>query len=204
MSKTNKLSRESITQTAIDLFLERGYNNVTIQDICTSCQITKPTFYKYAGSKEELILNLYDLTIRTLTADTYQFLNTDTHYEQLLLVFHTLIKDTKKFGSDMFSQMLIANLNENRHSFDMRESLTKLCVMILRKAQEKGEIRNGNSPEVLYRTLAYLFTGCETMWCISNGDLNWEEEFYENMITILDVKEELRLIHKRYLAASLT
>lgn len=193
-----KLSKQIITKTAIDLFLEKGYNNVTIQDICTACKITKPTFYKYAGSKEELILDLYDLTIGNLTTDTYQFLDTNTHYEQLLLVFHTLIKDTKKFGSDLFSQMLTANLNENHHSFDMRDSLTKLCVMILKKAQEKGEIKNMNSPEVLYRALAYLFTGCETMWCIYNGELNWEEEFYENMITILDVKEDLRSIHKKY------
>ncbi|MGI5948542.1 MAG: TetR/AcrR family transcriptional regulator [Lachnospiraceae bacterium] len=194
-----KLTKEEISQTALALFLQQGYRNVTIQDICQACEITKPTFYKYIGSKEELILNLYDVTIKELTTDTYNFLQADTHYEQLLIVFSTLMKDTKKFGSDLFSQMLIANLNENYHSFDMREKLTKLCVMIIKKAQEKGEIKNMNSPSVLYRTLAYAFTGYETMWCIQNSQFNWEEELYESIEAVLDVSDELREVYKKYL-----
>ena len=36
--------------------------------------------------------------------------------------------------------MFIANLKENRHSFDMRDNLTKLCIIIIKKAQEQKEL----------------------------------------------------------------
>lgn len=184
--------KEKINRTAIELFLERGYAQVTIQDICQACGITKPTFYKYAGSKENLILDLYDITINELLIDTYHFLETTTHYGQLLLVFRTLIGVTKKYGPDLFSQMFISNLTSDRHSLDMRENLTKLCIVIIKKAQEAGEIRASGDAGAIYRGIAHMYTGYECLWCIKKGDYNWESEFLESLESMLDVREDLR------------
>lgn len=194
----NRISKEEIKQQALSMFQERGYQQVTIVDICNACQITKPTFYKYAGSKEELVLDLYDATICNILTDPYLFIAVDTHYEQLLMIFHHLIQETEKFGSDLFSQMLISNLSENHHSFDMRKNMTELCTLILQKAQEKGEISNPNPPDILYRTLAYSFMGFETSWCISKGQLNWAEEFFQGMNALLCPKEALKDFYKKY------
>ena len=131
-----KITREEISDTAVKLFLDKGYNNVTIQDICNELNITKPTLYKYISNKEDLILDLYDSTIDHLVKDTYKLVDSDSHYQQLLIVFSTLIKDTKKYGYQLFSQMFIANLKENRNSFAMRENLTKLCIIIKKKLKK--------------------------------------------------------------------
>ena len=52
------VNKETITEVALDLFLKEGFNNVTVNQICEHCDITKPTFYKYVNSKDDLILNL--------------------------------------------------------------------------------------------------------------------------------------------------
>lgn len=195
----NRISKEEIKKQALSLFRDRGYQQVTIVDICDACQITKPTFYKYAGSKEDLVLDLYDTTICDILADPRIFISVDTHYEQLLVVFHHLIEETERFGSDLFSQMLISNLNENHHSFDMRNNMTELCTLIIQKAQKKKEIKNENRADILYRTLAYSFMGFETNWCIDNGRLNWAEEFFEGMNALLCVEEPLDKLYKKYL-----
>lgn len=119
-----KITAEEIKQKAIALFLDKGYNNVTIQDICDELHITKPTLYKYVNAKEELILDLYDQTIDQLVKDTYKLVDSDSHLEQLLIIFFTLIKETKKYGYDLFSQMFIANLKENKKALK--------CVKVLR------------------------------------------------------------------------
>ncbi|MCD7893657.1 MAG: TetR/AcrR family transcriptional regulator [Erysipelotrichaceae bacterium] len=194
-----KINKEEISNIALELFSSKGYNNVTINDICDACEITKPTFYKYAGSKEELILDLYDRTIHDITTDTYRFLQANSHYEQLVIIFASLFQDTIKFGPDLFSQMMITNLNENHHSFDMRDNLTDLAVMIIEKAQEANEINNINDSKILYSSLAHTFSGYEIMWCVNNGKTNFGEDFFTSMNVILDVKEELRDIYKKYL-----
>ena len=135
------VNKETITEVALDLFLKEGFNNVTVNQICEHCDITKPTFYKYVNSKDDLILNLYDQTISNILGDTYHLLQADSHFEQLLMIFNALIQETKRFGSDLFSHMLIANLNENKHSFDMRNSLTDLCVMIIRSLRKRMKLK---------------------------------------------------------------
>lgn len=180
-----KIDKAVITATAIELFKKHGYNNVTINDICQSCHITKPTFYNYVNSKEDLILDIYDHTINNILHDTCLFIQAESHIEQLYVVFSSLIADTLAMGWDLFSQLLISNLNQNRHSFDMRESLTALCIIIIKKAQEKGEIHNMHSPELIYQMIAYSFMGFETNWCIQNGSLNFAEPFFRGMNAIL-------------------
>ena len=193
------ITREEISDTAVKLFLDKGYNNVTIQDICNELNITKPTLYKYISNKEDLILDLYDSTIDHLVKDTYKLVDSDSHYQQLLIVFSTLIKDTKKYGYDLFSQMFIANLKENRNSFAMRENLTKLCIIIIKKAQKNKEIHNLSNPEFLYQALAHTFTGHEALWCIKKEEKCFDESFYLSMNALLEVDPAYQDLYKEYL-----
>lgn len=195
----NRITRDAIKNTALQLFMENGYNNVTIMDICQQLHITKPTFYKYVSSKEDLILDLYDTTIENILSDSYLLIEADTHYEQLLIVFKSLIEETTRYGFDLFSQMLISNLNENRHSLDMRPQLTDLCRAIIEKSQQKHEIQNMNSATSLYKSIAYAFSGYEFNWCVYKGDFDWETQFFESIRDILCVRDDLREVHLKYL-----
>ena len=194
-----KITREEIKQKALSLFLERGYSNVTILDICNELNITKPTFYKHVSSKEDLILDLYDSTIDSITSNSYLFIQADSHYEQLLMVFKQLIEETTKYGPDLFSQMLISNLNENRHSIDMRPALTRLCTTIIEQAQKKGEILNTSNANRLYETIAYAFIGYELTWCMYKGDFEWESNFFKSVRDILCVSSQLHDVHLKYI-----
>lgn len=110
-----------------------------------------------------------------------------------------MIRDTKKYGYDLFSQMFIANLKENRHSFDMRDNLTKLCIIIIKKAQEQKEIHNLSNPEILYQALAHTFTGHEALWCIKKGEKCFDESFYLSMNALLEVDPAYQELYKEYL-----
>ena len=181
------MSKEEISKAAIHLFLEKGYSHVTIQDICDEIKITKPTFYNYISSKEELILDLYDVTISSLVSNTYQLVDVDTHYEQLLVIFSTLIRDTKKYGYDLFSQMFIANLKENYHSFDMRDNLTTLCILIIKKAQDKKEILNTSSPLTVsmhHPAITVIITAIN--W------KNWKKRWQKHLIPTVVVNWQLK------------
>lgn len=51
-------NRDRIIREAIDLFAEKGYHAVGIQEIVNRSEITKPTLYHYFGNKEGLYLSL--------------------------------------------------------------------------------------------------------------------------------------------------
>jgi AcrR family transcriptional regulator len=48
-------NREVLLQRALDLFGERGYQAVGVQEICNAAGVTKPTLYHYFGSKLGLL-----------------------------------------------------------------------------------------------------------------------------------------------------
>lgn len=190
--------KKTIKAEALNLFQERGYQNVTVMDICEACHITKPTFYKYAGKKEDLIVDLYDDIIAGILSNPLHFVECDSNYEQLVMIFSTLITQNKKFGPGLFSGMLISNLMENHHSFDMRGELTDVAIRTIEKAQQKGEIGNPASAASLYQGIGHMFMGYETNWCINQGDYGYEKEFFTAMNDLLMVRDDLKNVYKKY------
>lgn len=54
----NSDNREFIQQTALNLFAERGYHSVGVQEIVTQAGMTKPTLYHYFGHKQGLLSSI--------------------------------------------------------------------------------------------------------------------------------------------------
>lgn len=189
------INKEIITEKALELFRKKGYKNVTVDEICMSCDITKPTFYHYVPAKEELILNVYDDIIQHLLGDMSDIAGISSFYEQLTYIFSRLLKGTTDFGYDLVSQLFIANFKENRHSFDLRDQLTKVALSLIENAQSHHEIANTSEPAEIYNALGHMFTGYVVMWCITQGSNHVRENFFKamdslfNPITACDYKK---------------
>jgi AcrR family transcriptional regulator len=47
--------RARIEKTALELFRARGFDNVTVEDVCTEAGVAPATFYRHFGTKEEVV-----------------------------------------------------------------------------------------------------------------------------------------------------
>lgn len=50
-------TRALVQEQALRLFRERGYDETTVEQICEAAEISPATFYRYFGSKEEVVLH---------------------------------------------------------------------------------------------------------------------------------------------------
>ncbi|SNS25119.1 transcriptional regulator, TetR family [Geodermatophilus saharensis] len=50
-------TRERLEQTALRLFAARGFDEVTVEDVCREAQVAPATFYRHFGSKEEVVFD---------------------------------------------------------------------------------------------------------------------------------------------------
>lgn len=56
--RKKRATQLAIERTAIELALEHGYENVTVEMICDAVTISQRTFFNYAGSKERAVLGI--------------------------------------------------------------------------------------------------------------------------------------------------
>ncbi|MGI5446526.1 TetR/AcrR family transcriptional regulator [Streptomyces sp. CA-243310] len=52
-------TRQRLAATALELFLERGFDAVSVADVAAAAEVSKPTLFRYFPSKEDLILDRF-------------------------------------------------------------------------------------------------------------------------------------------------
>ena len=60
--------RRHLTDTATEMFLERGFDAVRITEIADACGVSEKTVFNYFPTKEALVLDLPDATMAALVA----------------------------------------------------------------------------------------------------------------------------------------
>jgi AcrR family transcriptional regulator len=52
-------THDAIAEAAISLFLTRGFDQVSINDVAAAAEVSKPTLFRYFPSKEDLVLHRF-------------------------------------------------------------------------------------------------------------------------------------------------
>src|SRR5262245_18756395 len=60
--------RDALLATALELFGTRGYDNVSITELCRVSHVTTRYFYEEFGSRDELLISLYDELLTDVVA----------------------------------------------------------------------------------------------------------------------------------------
>jgi len=185
-------TQQRITRIAYVLFKEKGFNKVKVTDICEACDITKPAFYYHFSSKEDLLVHFYDGVVDQIREKGMEFVLADNLWQQLLLVFDELMEAGNQLGVDLNSQLFVMNLKQDRGSFNFSGSLSELCIALIQKAQQTGQVRNQSDAKALFQAAAFMSTGYEVMWCIKSGEFDRKTMLHQSLQALFDVPDELR------------
>ncbi|GAA3392957.1 TetR/AcrR family transcriptional regulator [Streptomyces roseoviridis] len=65
-------TRQVLSETAVELFLEKGFDAVSVAEIAAAAEVSKPTLFRYFPAKEDLVLHRFadhqDEPARVVTA----------------------------------------------------------------------------------------------------------------------------------------
>src|SRR5712672_3397034 len=64
--RKKRLMRQHLSDTATQMFMERGFDAVRVAEVAEACGVSEKTVFNYFPTKESLILDRLDATVASL------------------------------------------------------------------------------------------------------------------------------------------
>ena len=162
-------NREKILESAITLFQQKGFENVTIDDIVKAAGFSRGTFYKLFVSKEDLVVS-YMVRWNALYEEFYhkelEHSEMEAPEKIRLLVRHMLLASTR--GGQELQRVAIASgmrdklLAEKVSKVDAE--ITNILQCVLTDGQAQGTVTARYSVSELIRMIYIVMEGIALQW----------------------------------------
>lgn len=158
-----------IISSSYTLFKEKGYNNVSVNEICRACSITKPTFYYHFKAKEDILFAFFTDKMENLSDSIFEIAQAANGKELVMGYFKNILNIFKTLGYDIIKNILIASINDMEKSVKLPDNFRKHTILAIKKGQKDYSILNSSNPEYIYSSLQHIFFGYLHLWCQHNG-----------------------------------
>jgi len=165
-------SKNRIFNSAIDLFNEIGFENVTIDSICKKAGVSVGLFYNYFDSKDQIIVEVFN----TMDIDyerEYNELPEDLEtIEKLLFMVGYIATATQSLGKSflrivyrrflMLEKGNVSLLNEHRPIY-------RFLNVFIEEGQQNGQITTEFSIEEIQFIILNVVRGVFFQWALYDG-----------------------------------
>ncbi len=168
----NKLTYEKVYNTALELIGEKGFDNVTITEICEKAGIPISSFYNYFKSKDALVDEVFKGADYFFATVVEKNLKGRTAHDKIIRFFYYYSELNKAKDINYIKQLyaISDNLFTTRGKY-----MHSLLQTIVKEGQEKGEITNKMRASDIVDYLFLQVRDGVYHWCLHDGDYDLTE-----------------------------
>jgi AcrR family transcriptional regulator len=179
--KKGEKRKKMLLKIGYDMFITRGYENTSVDEIIEKAQIAKGTYYYYFQSKEQMLEEVIDMMIKNEVKMAEQIIRTDISVPQKIVGILTSMKPTEEeqpIKNTLFKEENVLMHHKVRKK--LIDTLTPLLSEVIKEGVNEGIFKCDNIPERVKMLLI-----------ISDGTFN-EGTFTERDISVfIDMTEKL-------------
>ncbi|MEP2827615.1 TetR/AcrR family transcriptional regulator [Parvibaculum sp.] len=167
-------TRQEIYRSAMRLFADSDYDNVTIEDICAAAGIAKATFFLHFAGKSALITAFNEEITHSLAERLAG--HTGSAEEELLLLV-SVLREAWELNAPVMHKMLRDFLDQPAlvsKAAAANESVLDLVTRIVARGQERGEFVTYCQPEVAAVALVAAWSAF-TAWWLQNPESDTDD-----------------------------
>ncbi|MBW7455599.1 TetR/AcrR family transcriptional regulator [Paenibacillus sepulcri] len=170
-----KETQKRIFAVAKELIITKGYNNVTVDEICEKCSLSKGAFYIHYKSKEDIVRKLYRDDITEYMNENFRKFTLEHKDASPIDKLKTFMMCTLRFpsvvGEELTKLSFIVNLSPKspeQSSFFADCLEPELLMGIIDEGVSGSVFRNDLSTEEIVNYVYSYLTGALITWCLSN------------------------------------
>lgn len=166
---------------AVRMFDEKGYDNVTVEDICKASNVSKGTFYVHFDSKEDVLRSSFQSQLSDYLTKQYTTLiercPDATLCEKLQNQVISALEFCNIAGVELTTRAFMYNLsmqlNEKKMEQYMQETILSSFegefFSIISHCFEQNLFKPQFSQQEIYYMVISVLAGCMITWCYSGG-----------------------------------
>ena len=161
---------------AIDLMDRKGFEKITIADISKKAGVSVGAFYHYFKSKNDILAEIFRKADEYFSTRVISGLRKKSIPEQIVEYFDHYAKFNVASGVEMTQQLFNPKIK-----FFIKKGRPMQTILqdLIRKGQEKKEIRADEDPEELARFLFVLARGVVFEWSLYEGRYDLEATMHK-------------------------
>lgn len=174
-----------ITRIATELFKNKGFNDVTIRDICMASSISVGTFYHHFASKEEIISTAYHQIDLLWDESISSYEKTDT-IERILYLYEEAGDQITKVGwelaSQSYQQLLIS---KKKYTFDRKRPIFREITQAIETGISEGIFVSNLDVFEMADSMMRASRGVIFDWCLKEGKYDIRKQMRHDILFIL-------------------
>ena len=179
-------TRVRLFRCALQLFAERGYPNVTVEDITEAADVGKGTFFNYFGSKDQVLGVMAEIQLGKVKE---ALTKAEAGKQTICSVVHTLfLRSAEEPGHspDLARALLssfLASEGVRRHmAHNLASEGRKMLAQVVAAGQKRGEIDSRLKKEKVALQIQQAFMGTLLLWSLEGQPAleAWAEESFQH------------------------
>ena len=168
--KQSQDSQRKFMLSALEMINEKGYSEITVQDICTRAEKSIGAFYHHFSSKEDVIIAAYKDFDKKLQ-DSYRFDDFPDWTNALSFLLDSYLKYSSDNGFEFSKATIIAQLSiENPYLTDSNRTFYHSVAEALENGIAHGDIPMSHNAEELCHWFIRTVRGTIFDWVLRRGE----------------------------------
>ncbi len=147
-----KTVQDEIFEKSQELFRQKSYDAVTIDEICAAVGISKPTFYAKKLTKRILLLQAYQVCASPTLEETDILASITALIDQV-------VQTMFRYGPNLFADFLKEHLKNPAFDLLLVSDWTTRLTHLIEEGQRKGFILNQENPIALVNLIQVYLLG---------------------------------------------
>ncbi|WP_312815560.1 TetR/AcrR family transcriptional regulator [Sedimentibacter sp.] len=165
-------TKDRIHKTSLKLFMSKGIDNVSIQDIAKAANISVGSFYNYYKSKLDVLYQNYKVADKNFIEFVNNGVEGDTIKEKVknYMLFYIDFVTSEPYD---FTKLLYNN--SNKLFLKKGRAMQTLLAPIIDEGINNGEITADMNTEEIIEFLFQSMRGLIFHWCLHDGNFDLHE-----------------------------
>ena len=176
--KCSSSTKDALFASLLKLSREKGFDKVTVRDICTDAEISIGSFYHHFKSKEDLAKETYFQTDKLINEDFVRLCETNTAENNLYKILEIYVEYvSEEIGMLIKSYYRLLLDVTSISAFEPERLYFATLKEILGKCGDSGYIKKHEDYTEVAEYCLRFIRGLMFDWCVNEGSYDLKNQF---------------------------